>query len=60
MTPSKPGYYVEDRHFGFNIGQAKARAKWLSQEYGRPIPVRYVDSMKQCHTVEVFGIEEEA
>ena len=55
--PYKPGYYVENRYFGFNIGQANARAKWLHREYGRPVAVRYLDSLKRLRTVEVYGTE---
>lgn len=38
----KPGYYVEGRHYGFNIAQARARVDHLTREYGRPVPLNYV------------------
>lgn len=40
----KPGYYVEDRYYGFNIAQAQARARHLTHEYGRPVLLEYVAS----------------
>ena len=44
MKLRKPGYYVEDRYYGFSIAQAQARAAHLTREYGRDVPVRYVSS----------------
>lgn len=42
MVPKRPGYYVEGRFFRDNYHQAVARAKWLSREFGRAIPVMYL------------------
>lgn len=38
----RPGYYVEDRYFADHFHQARARAAYLSKEYGRPIPVMFL------------------
>ena len=38
----RPGFYVEDRWFGNKFHQAKARATFLSQEYGRAVDIFYV------------------
>jgi hypothetical protein len=38
----RPGYYVEGRYFRDLFHQACARAAYLSQEYGRPIPVMFL------------------
>lgn len=38
----RPGYYVEGRHFADRYHQANARARWLAQEYGRPIDIVFV------------------
>jgi hypothetical protein len=35
----RPGYYVEGRWFRDNIHQARARAAFLAQEYGRGIDI---------------------
>jgi dihydroorotase-like cyclic amidohydrolase len=42
--PKRPGYYVEDRYYGFNIAQAQARAAHLTREYGREVHAVYVSS----------------
>ena len=44
MKIRKPGYYVEDRYYGFSIAQAFARAAHLTREFGREVRVRYVSS----------------
>lgn len=38
----RPGYYVEKRYYRDLYHQAYARAKWLANEYGRPVPVMYI------------------
>ena len=38
----RPGYYVENRYFRDSFHQARARAAFLAQEYGRPIQVLFV------------------
>ena len=38
----RPGYYVEGKYFADRFHQARARAAYLSQEYGRPIPVMFL------------------
>ena len=38
----RPGYYVERRYFRDAYHQAVARAKFLADEYGRPIDVLFV------------------
>jgi regulator of extracellular matrix RemA (YlzA/DUF370 family) len=40
----RPGYYVEDRYYGFSIAQAQARAAHLTREYGRQVTAVYVSS----------------
>jgi len=57
MKPRKPGYYVEGQYYGFNIGQANARARNLNVQYGRPVAVKYLDSLKMLTTVEMFGAQ---
>jgi hypothetical protein len=42
MIIKRPGYYVERRYFRDNFNQAVGRAKFLAQEYGRPIPVMFL------------------
>jgi hypothetical protein len=37
----RAGYYVEDRFYRDNFHQARARAIFLSQEYGRPVEVKH-------------------
>lgn len=32
-----PGYYVEGRYYGIRYFQARARAQFLSREFGRPV-----------------------
>jgi hypothetical protein len=44
MKRQRPGYYVGEQYFGFNIAQAQARAAHLTREYGRPVPLEYVAS----------------
>jgi hypothetical protein len=39
----RPGYYVEGRYYRDNFHQAKARAEWLAEEYGRPVEVLRLD-----------------
>ena len=60
MSKRKPGYYVEGRHYGFNIAQARARAQFLTTEYGRPVALTYVDQRGNVLEVEVFGEQREA
>ena len=55
MKRVKPGYYVEGRHYGFSIAQARARAEFLAREFGRPVALTYVDQRGQVLEVEVFG-----
>ena len=38
----RPGYYVEGTHFRDRFHQARARAAFLAQEYGRPIDITYL------------------
>jgi hypothetical protein len=40
-APVEPGYYVEDKWFGVKVHQAKAKARRLAIEYGRPVEVIY-------------------
>lgn len=42
-SPKRPGYYVEGRYFQDRLHQARARAAWLSKEYGRGVPVLFVN-----------------
>ena len=39
----RPGYYVEGKYFGQQFHQARARAAFLSQEYGRPVDLFRVE-----------------
>ena len=52
---AKPGYYVEGRHYGFNIAQARARAQFLAREFGRPVALTYTDQRGRILEVDVFG-----
>lgn len=38
----RPGHYVEGRWFGDKFNQACARARHLSQTFGRPVAVSYL------------------
>lgn len=38
----RPGYYVEGLYFADRLHQARARATWLAQEYGRPVHIVFV------------------
>lgn len=38
----RPGYYVEGTHFRDRFHQARARAAFLSQEYGRPVDILFL------------------
>lgn len=39
---ARPGYYVEGRYYQDRLHQARARAAWLAQEYGRPVDIVFV------------------
>ena len=38
----RPGYYVEGQWFRDKFHQARARAAFLAEEYGRPVAVTFV------------------
>lgn len=38
----RPGYYVEGQWFRDKLHQARARAAFLAEEYGRPVVVTFV------------------
>lgn len=39
----RPGYYVEGQWFRDRLHQARARAAFLSEEYGRPIDLIHIE-----------------
>ena len=41
-VPKRMGYYVENVFYDNRINQAKARAVFLSKQYGRPIDIVFV------------------
>lgn len=48
----RPGYYVEDTFYGERLHQARARAAYLSAQYGRGIEVmRLEHSLGQLEPV---------
>lgn len=56
----RPGYYVEGRWFRDNIHQARARAAFLAQEYGRGVDLIQVDHDGKTHTLStVFNGKKE-
>lgn len=39
VPTARQGYIVENKHFGWNLGQAQARANFLADEYSRSVYV---------------------
>ena len=44
----RPGYYVEGKFYRDQFHQARARAAWLSQQYGKGINLWRVDPNGEC------------
>lgn len=56
----RPGYYVEGRHFGDHLHQARARAAYLAAQYGRPVKVMFLahdakDAIEICEIHNKVG-----
>lgn len=58
----RPGYYVEGRHFGDHLHQARARAAHLSAQYGRPVKVMHLahDAKYPVEVSEIHNKTEQA
>lgn len=46
------GFYVEGRSYGAKYGQAFARARWLSFEYGRIVNIMYQPPQGELYRFE--------
>lgn len=52
----RPGYYVEGKPFHNNFHQARARAAFLSKEYGRDIPIMLLEHPRHGEAPEPYEV----